>query len=84
MLWAATPDDHGKWQLLDGRNRLDAAELAGIQVVSIRTDKGGRVDINVPHRHLYGQTAVGLPSMGRARWPIPTSTSSPPTCTAAI
>ena len=55
VLWAPTPDDHGRWQLLDGRNRLDAAELAGIEVVSIRTDKGGRVDVTAPHRHLYGR-----------------------------
>jgi len=55
VLWAATSDHHGEWQLLDGRNRLDAAELAGIEVVSIRTDKGGFVDVNAPHRYLYGR-----------------------------
>src|SRR5262245_35836200 len=40
--------------LLDGRNRLDAAELAGIEVFEVRRDKGGRIDLHVPHRCLYG------------------------------
>ncbi len=53
VLWAENHD--GDLLLLDGRNRLDAAELAGVAVVSIRSDKGGRVDINVPHRRLYGR-----------------------------
>jgi ParB/Sulfiredoxin domain len=52
VLWSE--DEDGKRQLLDGRNRLDAAELAGIEVVEVRRDKGHRVDIRVPYRVLFG------------------------------
>jgi hypothetical protein len=40
--------------LLDGRNRLDAAELAGIKVLEVRSDKDNRIDFCFPRRELYG------------------------------
>jgi hypothetical protein len=52
ILWSES--DNTEPKLLDGRNRLDAAQLAGIKVLEVRRDKGGRIDLYVPSRRLYG------------------------------
>jgi hypothetical protein len=52
ILWSES--ENTEPVLLDGRNRLDAAELAGIKVFEVRRDKGGRIDLYVPSRRLYG------------------------------
>src|SRR5436305_1918923 len=48
VLWAETKESNPF--LLDGRNRLDAMEAVGLEV--LRADKGDRLE--VAHRPLYG------------------------------
>lgn len=56
VLWSKT--EYGApVLLLDGRNRLLAAELAGIEVFEVRADKKG-IDLRVPHLELYGSDGV--------------------------
>jgi hypothetical protein len=57
VLWSKT--EYGApVLLLDGRNRLDAAELAGVKVFEVRNDKGNRIDLCIPHKDLYGSGGV--------------------------
>src|SRR4051794_23400352 len=50
VLWAETEDSSSKLYLLNGRNRLDAMEAAGLETYEY---KGGVTRPSVPFRCLY-------------------------------
>jgi hypothetical protein len=52
VFWSENKDT--EFAVLDGRNRLDAAELVGVKVFEVREDKAHRTEIRVPHRYLFG------------------------------